>query len=247
MDTIRDTIESVLAQDYNDIEYIIVDGQSNDGSMDIIRQYQDQIATIISEPDRGMYEGLNKGIRCATGDVIGMLHSDDVFSKPNVISTVAQRIIDENADILYADGVFVDRKDTNTAVRYWHSGKFTRWKLLHGWLPLHTTCFIRRSVIEERGLYDESYKIAADTDLLLRYLKSGDLKVTYLEWCIVKMRMGGMSTNGQRFQEMWNEDLRTLRANGFHPLITKLEKMVWKVPQYVRAKVSNVVRRDRKK
>ena len=172
--TIRDAIESVLAQDYNAIEFIVVDGASTDGSLEIIREYEGRISTIISEPDHGMYEAINKGIRVATGDVIGLLHSDDFFYDNGVISRIVEHMKTTRADFLYGDGLFVNPDNTDKVVRNWIGGDYRLWKVRHGWLPLHPTCYIRREVMMRLGLYNESYKIAADSELLVRYLMTGD-------------------------------------------------------------------------
>ena len=233
--TIRDAIESVLAQDYNNIEFIVVDGASTDGSLEIIREYEDRISTIISEPDHGMYEAINKGIRVATGDVIGLLHSDDFFYDNGVVSRIVERMKITRADFLYGDGLFVDPDNTDKVVRNWIGGSYRLWKVRHGWLPLHPTCYIRREVVNRLGLYNESYKIAADSDLLLRYLITGGLTTTYLGEYIVKMRMGGLSTDSAKRKKMWDEDIRVYASHGMAPTLTKLEKMAWKVPQFVLA------------
>ena len=233
--TIRSAIESVLAQDYNDIEFIVVDGSSTDGSLDIIREYVDRISIIISEPDHGMYEAINKGIRVATGEIIGLLHSDDFFYDNGVIGRIVKRIKRTHADFLYGDGLFVNPDDTNKVVRNWIGGGYRLWKVRHGWLPLHPTCYIRRDVMMRQGLYNESYKIAADSDLLVRYLLTGGLTVTYLNEYIVRMRMGGLSTDSAKRKKMWEEDIRVYVSHGLWPTLTKLEKMAWKVPQFVLA------------
>lgn len=233
--TIRSAIESVLAQDYNDIEFIVVDGSSTDGSLDIIREYVDRISIIISEPDHGMYEAINKGIRVATGEIIGLLHSDDFFYDNGVIGRIVKRIKRTHADFLYGDGLFVNPDNTNKVVRNWIGGGYRLWKVSHGWLPLHPTCYIRRDVMMRLGLYNESYKIAADSDLLVRYLLTGGLTVTYLNEYIVRMRMGGLSTDSAKRKKMWEEDIRVYVSHGLWPTLTKLEKMAWKVPQFVLA------------
>lgn len=233
--TIRSAIESVLAQDYNDIEFIVVDGSSTDGSLDIIREYVDRISIIISEPDHGMYEAINKGIRVATGEIIGLLHSDDFFYDNGVIGRIVKRIKRTHADFLYGDGLFVNPDNTNKVVRNWIGGGYRLWKVRHGWLPLHPTCYIRRDVMMRLGLYNESYKIAADSDLLVRYLLTGGLTVTYLNEYIVRMRMGGLSTDSAKRKKMWEEDIRGYVSHGLWPTLTKLEKMAWKVPQFVLA------------
>ena len=233
--TIRSAIESVLAQDYNDIEFIVVDGSSTDGSLDIIREYVDRISIIISEPDHGMYEAINKGIRVATGEIIGLLHSDDFFYDNGVIGRIVKRIKRTHADFLYGDGLFVNPDNTNKVVRNWIGGGYRLWKVRHGWLPLHPTCYIRRDVMMRLGLYNESYKIAADSDLLVRYLLTGGLTVTYHNEYIVRMRMGGLSTDSAKRKKMWEEDIRVYVSHGLWPTLTKLEKMAWKVPQFVLA------------
>ena len=236
--TIRGAVESVLAQDYPDIEYIIVDGASKDHSVEVIREaiasYEDKVK-FISEPDHGMYEAINKGIRVATGDVIGLLHSDDFFYDNGVVGRIVERMKRTHADFLYGDGLFVNPDDTNKVVRNWIGGGYRLWKVRHGWLPLHPTCYIRRDVMMRQGLYNESYKIAADSDLLVRYLLTGGLTVTYLNEYIVRMRMGGLSTDSAKRKKMWEEDIRVYVSHGLWPTLTKLEKMAWKVPQFVLA------------
>lgn len=235
--TIRGAIESVLAQDYPDIEYIVVDGASKDGSVEIIKEYEGRIGKIVSEPDHGMYEAINKGIKLATGDVIGLMHSDDFFCDNHVVSCIVEQLERTGADFLYGNGLFVNAKNTNKVIRKWIGGSYRLWKVRHGWLPLHPTCYIRREVIEKRGLYNETYKIAADSDFLLRYLLGGDITVTYLDKDIVRMRMGGLSTDSEKRKQMWREDLRMYHSHGLNPTITKVEKMLWKVPQFVRAMI----------
>ncbi len=238
--TIHEAIRSVLEQDYPDIEYIIVDGASTDGSVETIRSaiagHEDKVK-FVSEPDSGMYEALNKGIRMATGDVIALLHSDDMMFDTHTVSDVMREMERTGCDFLYADGLFVDAVRTDKVVRNWIGGRYSKWKVRHGWLPLHPTCYIRREVMERLGLYDESYRIAADTDLLVRYLLENTLSVEYLKRYVVRMRMGGLSTDNSRRAKMWKEDIRVYRSHGFkHVTLTKIEKMMWKVPQFIKAK-----------
>lgn len=234
--TIRGAIESVLSQDYSNIEYIVVDGASKDGSLDVINEYKDKITRIVSESDHGMYEAINKGIRMATGDIIGLVHSDDFLYDSHVISDIVKRFKETEADFLYGDGVFVNEKNINKPVRNWIGGPYYRWKVACGWLPLHPTCYIRRDVILREGLYDESFKIAADTDLLVRYLYKAKLKVVYMKRKIIRMRMGGLSTDSEKRKLMWNEDIRLYKAHGFWATPVKIMKMMWKVPQFIEAK-----------
>lgn len=235
--TIAQAIESVLVQDYPNIEYIVIDGASTDNSLKIINKYKDKIATIISEPDKGMYEALNKGIRLTTGDIIGLVHSDDFLFAKDTISKMVVAFQKTNADFIYGNGIFVDPQNTNKVIRNWISGNYSKWKVKHGWLPLHPTCYIKKNCIDKLGLYDESYKIAADSDFLVRYLYEADLKVYYLNEYIIRMRMGGVSTNSKRRKKMWEEDIRMYKNHGFNPTFTKLQKMAWKIPQFISAKL----------
>ena len=248
VETIQGAIESVLAQDYPDIEYIIVDGQSTDGAMDVINQYRERVSKIISEPDHGMYEAINKGVRAATGDIIGLVHSDDFLYNNLVVSDVVRKFEETGADFVYGDGIFVNFQNTDKLVRNWIGGPYSRWKVAIGWLPLHPTCYIRREVMMREGLYDESYKIAADTDLLVRYLykPKEPLKVAYMRRRIIRMRMGGLSTHGERRRQVWNEDIRLYKAHGFWAVPVKIMKMMWKVPQFIEARVIEWCRAVRK-
>lgn len=237
--TIADAIYSVLGQDYPDLEYIIVDGASSDRSREVIREaiagHEAQVK-FISEPDHGMYEAINKGIRMATGDVVGLVHSDDFLYDRHVVSDVVRAFEETEADFVYGDGIYVDFQDTERMVRNWIGGDYHRWKVRCGWLPLHPTCYIRRDVMLREGLYDESYKIAADSDLLVRYLYKAHLKVHYIKRKIIRMRMGGLSTDSGKRRQMWDEDIRIYSSHGFLPVPTKVMKMMWKVPQFAEAK-----------
>ena len=240
-DTIRDAIESVLAQNYDDIEYIIVDGSSKDNTMNIVNEYRGRVTKIISEMDRGMYEAINKGIRMATGDVIGLVHSDDILVSPDTISHIANRMKETGADLLYADGVYVKRDNTNKICRNWVGGEFSRNKIKWGWLPLHTTVYIRKETMMRYGLYDERFEISADTKLLIKYLFNPDIKVTYLHEYVIKMRMGGLSTTGAHMSHVWAEDVLLYKQYGFkYPKMLKVMKICWKIPQYISARFMSV-------
>ena len=235
--TIAQAIESVLSQDYPDIEYIVVDGGSTDNSFKIVRSYGSQISKAVSERDGGMYEAINKGIKMATGDIVGLLHSDDFLIHNHIISEIVERFKLTSADIVYGDGLFVDAHQTDKVIRDWRSGNYRRWKVRLGWLPLHPTVYIKRNAIEQYGLYNEKYQIAADSDFLVRYLYKADLKVGYLGKYVVRMRMGGLSTDSQKRKTMWKEDVKMYRENGFWGVPEKILKMGWKVPQFVNAKL----------
>ena len=169
--TIRDTIESVFAQDYSDIEYITVDGGSSDGTLDIIQEYEKRIDIVISESDNGIYDAMNKGIQSATGDVIGILNSDDFFEYPSVISDVVNQFkCNPESNLVFGDVVIVDPTDTKKIVRFYRSNKFKTWKLRFGWMPPHPSSFFKRSAYVLAGNYSLDYKIAADYELFVRML-----------------------------------------------------------------------------
>ena len=185
-----------------------------------------------------MYEAVNKGIRLATGDIIGLLHSDDMFYDNDVVANIVDEFLkNDNVDFVYGDGIFVDSGDITKVVRKWIGGQYSRFKVKHGWLPLHPTCYVKRNLLNLPKPYNEKYKIAADTDFLIKLLLRDDIHVNYLHNYIVRMRMGGLSTDSKRRKQMWKEDIEVFLSNGFkHPVVTKLEKMMWKVPQFVKAK-----------
>ncbi len=234
--TIGDAIESVLSQTYPDIEYIVIDGASKDNSLAIIKRYETQIAQIVSERDKGMYEGINKGLKRATGDIIGLIHSDDFFYSKDSIAQIVKKFEETDADLVYGNGLFVDFADTNKVVRNWISGTYSKGKMRRGWLPLHPTVYIRRECFERLGFYDESFKIAADSDFLVRYMYEGNLKIAYLNEYVIKMRMGGLSTDPQKMKQKWTEDLRLYRNHGFSPYFTLGCKIISKIPQFISAK-----------
>lgn len=233
--TIRNAIESVLNQDYPNIEYIIIDGASTDNSLSIIKEYKDKIHTIISEPDKGMYEAINKGLKIASGDIIGLVHSDDVLFNNNTISKIVNEFNHTQADIIYGNGIFVSAENSNKIIRNWISGNFRHWKVHFGWLPLHPTVYIKQNIIKEKGLYNENYKIAADTDFLIRILHKTQYKVHYINQYIINMRMGGLSTDNKKRKQMWNEDIQIFKSHGFCAIPSKLMKMSWKIPQFIKA------------
>lgn len=235
--TIRGAIESVLEQDYPYIEYIVVDGASKDNSLAIINEYKNGIDKIISEPDNGMYEGINKGIRAATGDIIGLIHSDDFLFSSHTISEIVQAFKEQQADLVYGNGVFVEYDNINQMIRNWISGTYTKENVKNGWLPLHPTVYIKKEYMDKYGLYDESYKIAADSDLLVRYLYETNLKVHYLNKYIVRMRMGGLSTDSGKTKQKWGEDLRMYKSHGIKPFSALRGKILSKIPQFIEAKL----------
>jgi glycosyltransferase involved in cell wall biosynthesis len=188
--TISDTIRSVANQEYPDIEHIIVDGGSTDGTVKLIDNAS-SIARYVSEPDKGIYDAMNKGIAMATGDVVGILNADDFYTSNHVVSSIAKVFENPTIDACYADLVYVDQNDTNKVVRYWRSEVFISGAFKRGWMPPHPTFFCRKSVYEENGNFDLNYKIASDVELLFRFLEDKKIRCMYLPELIIKMRLGG--------------------------------------------------------
>ena len=240
--TIDNAVESVLSQDYPDIEYLIIDGSSTDNTMSIVSEYTKDITRIISEPDRGIYDAMNKGIQLATGDVIGVLNSDDFFNDAAVISDVVD-CFKSNPDTacVFGDMVFVDPVDTRKITRFYSSKKFRSWKLRFGWMPPHTATFIKKSVYKEVGMYFLGYKIAADYDFFVRMLMVSGMSFSRIDRVLVKMRTGGISTSGLRSSYLLNSEIvKACRTNGIYTnLLLVLLKIPFKLLELViRSKVS---------
>lgn len=213
-DTIEDTIVSVLKQKYADIEYIVVDGGSADGTLDVINKYSQRISRFISKPDNGMYDAINKGIRLATGDIVALLHSDDMYATDHAVEDIVNSFR-PGIDSVYADLIYVDRDNLDKVVRYYDSSAFNVSKFAYGWMPAHPTCFFRKSVYDRYGLYKEDYRIAADFELLVRFYARFKVSHNYLHKVIVKMRNGGLSTKNLKSNMILNNEiLRACRENG---------------------------------
>jgi glycosyltransferase involved in cell wall biosynthesis len=216
-DTIRDTIESVLNQTYVNLEYIIVDGGSTDDTMQIVSEYESRIAKVVSEPDKGIYDAMNKGIGLATGDVIGILNSDDFYASSDVIAVIMYTYHQNQTDILFGDLIYVARKDVSSAVRIYNSAGFRPWMLRFGWMPPHPATFIKRSVYQEFGGYAMGYKTAADYEIFVRLLLVKKLNYLYLNKNIVYMRVGGATSSGwQSYFTTSLEMVRAVKKNGFY-------------------------------
>lgn len=233
--TIEQSIKSVLHQDYPNIEYIVVDGNSSDGTKDIIESYSDQISQYVSEQDSGMYDAINKGLGMATGDIIGLMHSDDVFYDNAVISKIAEVFKNNpDTDAIYGNGIYVTNDDEQKIVRNRIGGEYDYKRLKAGWLPLHPTVYIRKSIIDRYGKYNLSFKIASDTEFLLRYLFKHKISMTYLNTYIVKMRMGGLSTNYKRAFEVLKEDYNIYKFHQISGMRVVFQKKILALIQYVK-------------
>ena len=215
--TIKDTIESVLSQDYPNIEFIVADGGSKDGTVEILKSYGDKIKWI-SEKDSGIYEAMNKGVKMATGDAIGVLGSDDFYPDNQAISKVVKAFKDSKADSVYGNLHYVDAVDTNKIVRNWKSGKYDRQSFLNGWMPPHTAFFLKKSAYDTYGLYNTSFRSAGDYELMLRMLYKNHVSSYYIPEVLMKMRIGGDSNSSIKGRIKANrEDLRAWVINGLKP------------------------------
>ena len=212
--TIASCLKSVNDQTYKNIEHIVIDGGSNDGTVEVINSFKDNIAVFISEKDNGLYNALNKGIRLASGDIVGILHSDDMFYSSNTISNVVNSMDKTNADLLYGNGIYVERLNTSNIKRVYSSEPFRKKYLKYGWIPLHTTIFVKSIVFDRYGIYDESYSIASDYDISLRWFLVEDIKKVFLDEFIVKMRLGGKSTTIRLQKRKSAQDLKIIKKHG---------------------------------
>lgn len=232
--TVAEALDSVFSQTYQNIESIVIDGKSTDRTMDVLGARSGKISRLISERDNGIYDALNKGIRVATGDVIGFLHADDLFEDCHVIERIAQAFDDPNVDAVYGDLVYVRRENPLHVIRYWRSGVFRPYLLSRGWMPPHPTFYVRRSVYERFGSFDLSYKIAADYESILRYLGAGGVKCGYIPDVLVRMRVGGVSNRSiSTILRKSREDFRALRSHKIGGLYALAWKNFGKLGQFL--------------
>lgn len=234
--TIEDTLRSVASQTHPNVEHIVVDGGSTDGTREIIERHRDRIATLIAEPDRGIYDAMNKGINAATGEIVGLLNADDVYVDVHVLEKVARAFSDPAVDACHADLVYVDRTDLDKIVRYWKSRPYTDGLFEKGWLPAHPTFFVRRALYRRYGGFDLSYRFQADFELTMRLLAVHKVRSVYLPEVIVKMRMGGVSNRSVLNVVRGNlEAYRACRRHGLKvsPLFI-VRKVLSRLPQFFR-------------
>jgi len=232
-------IQSVLEQTYSKIEYIIIDGGSTDGTQELIEPYRDKLAYYKSEKDKGLYYALNKGIKQATGDIIGILHSDDLYYEPETIQKIVDAYKKSGADMVYANGLYVDKTDTDKVMRIYPAKPFRNRYLNLGWVPLHTTIYVRREVFLKYGMYDIQYDIASDYEISLRWLTNKKIKTYFLNTCVVKMRLGGKSTSVSLQKKKSSEDLRIINKYKLAGTYTLGLKIARKIPQYILPRLLN--------
>lgn len=234
-DTIEDTLRSVAAQTHPDVEHIVVDGGSTDGTREILARYGDRLARVVSEPDHGIYDAMNKGIALATGDVVGTLNADDMYMDDGVLAKVAQTFADQSVEACYADLIYVDREDTHRIIRYWTSRPYKEGLFRRGWIPAHPTFFVRSAVYERCGMFDPEFKIQSDFELTMRFLSICGIRSVYIPKIFVRMRMGG--TTNKKLSNIIKGNLESYRALRKHGVrVTPLffvVKILSRLPQFL--------------
>jgi glycosyltransferase involved in cell wall biosynthesis len=212
--TVRGAIDSVQSQTHENVQHVVVDGASGDGTLALLKACISSEAVLVSEPDKGIYDALNKGLALATGDVVGVMHSDDFFADERVLGDVANAFADPNVDAVYGDLEYVAAANPSHVVRHWRAGPYLPDRLAWGWMPPHPTLFVRRELIERWGGYDTRYRIAADYDWMLRYLGHAKIRPQYVPRVLVKMRTGGASNQSlQKIALKSWEDWLIMRRN----------------------------------
>lgn len=231
--TIGHAMASLQAQTYQHVEHIIQDGGSTDGTLKVLKELANPSTFVCSELDKGIYDAINRGIARATGDVVGLMHSDDFYSDDRVLERIAEVFADPSVDGVYGDLQYVAGDAPYGVVRYWRAGEYSRTKIRRGWMPPHPTLYLRREVFDQLGLYDTSYHIAADYDAMLRYIVRGQIQLAYIPEVLVKMRVGGESNRSLgRILIKSREDLQAIRRNGVGGLGTLACKNLSKIPQF---------------
>lgn len=241
--TVRDTFKSVLLQNYTNYEYIVIDGGSKDGTVDIIREYEPLFGgrmEWISEPDKGIYDAMNKGIRMASGEVVGLLNSDDFYTSDDVLATVAEKMSHTGIDAVYGDVHYVNASDLTKCVRYYSSKPFHRTWMRLGFMPAHPSFYCRRDVYEKYGTFDLTYKVAADFENLLRLIFVNRIKTAYVPKDFVTMRTGGASSSGlQSHKKIMRDHLRALKANGVYSNVCLLGlRYLYKIYEILQTRVN---------
>ena len=232
--TILETIQSVNLQSYPNIEHVFIDGVSVDNTLDIIKLYSKRNPKILSENDNGLYDAINKGILHASADIIALLHSDDIFFSSDIISDLMNKIQSENYDGVYGDLQYVDKGNTDKIIRLWKSCKFSPYLLRKGWMPPHPTLILKKEVYLKHGVFDDSYRISADYDFMLRIFKDSSLRFGYLPKVVNKMRVGGESNRSlKNIIRKTREDYRAIRSNKIGSIMTLLLKNTSKIKQFL--------------
>jgi len=239
-DTIESTIKSVLGQTYKNIEYIVVDGGSTDGTVDVIKKYDKYISKWVSEPDNGIYDAMNKGLKLATGDIVGFLNADDVLNSNDCISAIVKTFEENDVDAVYGDNVHSDRNNLNKIVRYWDAKEYDVNNFKKGWMPPHPLFCAKKQIYNKYGYYRTDLKIAADYELMFRFLYKYRVKAKYLPKVTVKVRTGGISNRNIKNILIANYEVyKSWRLNGFYvsPFII-IRKLLSKIKQFLRGSIN---------
>ena len=234
--TIDYAIQSVLSQDYPNIEYIVVDGNSTDATVEKIQNYKENITHFISEPDKGIYDAMNKGLNLATGDIIGILNSDDFYADNHIVSSIVNEFQEKKVDLVFGDIVFVKPENLDKITRYYSSDNFHPRKFAWGWMPAHPSCFLKQQIYEKYGYFKTDYKIAADYEIMTRFMSKYNISYSYIPKVFVKMRTGGVSSANVKSNWILNEEIvRACRENGIKTNMPKvLLKYFTKIFQLIR-------------
>jgi len=232
--TVGQAAASVLSQSHRDIEHLVRDGGSTDGTLEVVRGIGDPRMHIVSEPDGGIYDALNRAIARATGDVVGLMHSDDFFAHQHVLEGVAAAFNDPSVEGVYGDLEYVSAADPARGIRHWRAAAYAPERLARGWMPPHPTLYLSREVFARWGGYDTSYRIAADYEAMLRWLVRGQVRLAYLPGVMVRMRMGGASNGSiRRILRKSREDYRAMRAHSVGGAGTLAMKNALKISQFL--------------
>lgn len=226
--TIADTLASVAAQTHPDIEHIVIDGASKDATLEIVQKHGAHVTRVLSEPDQGIYDAMNKGIRLATGDIVGVLNADDIYANNTIVARIHDLMAARALDALYGDIAFVDAADPLRINRIYSSARFRPDRIGWGWMPAHPSLFLRRAVYDRFGLFRTDYRIAGDFEYIARIFATGSLNYDYLPEVTVRMRTGGVSTGGWRNTLLLNREV--LRACRDNQIPTNSLKLMTKYP-----------------
>lgn len=222
-ETIEDTLISVSNQSHKLIEHIVIDGNSTDGTQAIIEKYKQHITHFISEPDKGIYDAMNKGIKIATGDIIGILNSDDIYATPHILEQIATTMSEQNLEAIYGDVMFFESENKKANKRRFNSSHFSAKRISWGWMPAHPTLFLTKNIYEKYGDYKLKYKIASDFEFIVRIFQDETIKYKYIPQILVRMRLGGVSTSGLKNTLLLNQEvLRACKENGIKTNIFKI-------------------------
>jgi glycosyltransferase involved in cell wall biosynthesis len=233
--TIKDTLESVELQRYKNFEHLIVDGGSTDGTLEIVRAWKGHPIRLVSESDEGLYDAMNKGLTLASGEVLGFLNSDDFYADSSVLEQIAKAFQNKSLDACYADLVYVSC-DNRRVLRYWQSKPFTRGAFALGWCPAHPTFYVRKAVVDKYGCFDRSFKLAADAELMMRYLERGKINSTYIPYVWVRMRIGGQTNKSLKNINQQNKEiLIALEKNDvpFSKILFVTNKIINRILQFI--------------